>query len=79
MVEHQDVVAKLAAQYVEETKKGDRLTLCSVPYSEHSSFSELIEFVNLFKPSVIIPTVNTSKEAVAAQLNTLRRKSSAYL
>ena len=54
--------------------KGDALTLYSVPYSEHSSYSELIDFVQTFKPYRIVPTVNTSKDSVKAQLDSIRKK-----
>ena len=33
------------------------LVLYSVPYSEHSSFRELREFVDWLKPARIVPTV----------------------
>jgi len=43
-----------------------------VPYSEHSSFAELVSFMDTFRPNVIIPTVNTSIEAVKRQLQHLK-------
>ena len=37
------------------------LTVHSVPYSEHSSFPELVECVHYLQPKRIIPTVSVSK------------------
>ena len=39
----------------------DRVSLCSVPYSEHSSYSELkrfVKFLQLKSASDVVPTVN---------------------
>jgi hypothetical protein len=36
----------------------DRITVISVPYSEHSSFDELRDCVQVWAPKHIIPTVN---------------------
>lgn len=50
----------------------------SVPYSEHSSFSDLVDFIRLFRPDVVIPTVNTAKDKVTQQLGFLRNASGVY-
>jgi len=50
----------------------DGNTIHSVAYSEHSSFLELVQFTDIFKPHLIIPTVNTSKDKVKVQLDFLR-------
>ena len=42
-----------------------RVTLVSIPYSEHSSFTELCECVRDLQPKQIVPTVNAySKDAM---------------
>jgi DNA cross-link repair 1A protein len=43
-----------------------------VPYSEHSSFSELVSFMDTFRPNVVIPTVNTSEASVKKQIQFLK-------
>lgn len=41
-----------------------RIRIYGVPYSEHSSFAELAEFVRVMDPHAIIPTVRTSNSVV---------------
>jgi DNA cross-link repair 1A protein len=54
------------------SRKGS-IIIHSVPYSEHSSFSELCTVVRTLKPRWIIPTVNNrSREAVAEMVRNLR-------
>ena len=52
-------------------KQQKNVTLYSVPYSEHSSFTELEHFMSTFRPWRVVPTVNTAKEKVQGQLNLL--------
>lgn len=47
---------------------GGGVTLLSVPYSEHSSFSELQDAVRTLQPARVIPTVNCRSAAEAATL-----------
>lgn len=53
----------------------DNITIYSAPYSEHSSFNELVDFLHTMKPQRVVPTVNTSADAVKKQLDILKRYS----
>jgi DNA cross-link repair 1A protein len=53
----------------------DNITIYSAPYSEHSSFHELVEFLHTMKPQRVVPTVNTSFDAVKKQLDILKEYS----
>lgn len=58
------------------TRCSGNLTIHSVPYSEHSSFPELVDCLACLRPAKIVPTVSASKseEQVATLLNGLRTK-----
>ncbi|CAK1541724.1 unnamed protein product [Leptosia nina] len=45
----------------------DSVTIHGIPYSEHSSFSEMIRFVKYLKPKQVVPTVDISGGIKAVQ------------
>ena len=49
------------------------LILYSVPYSEHSSFAELREFVRWLEPRKIVPTVGNDRGPKASSMLSLLR------
>lgn len=53
------------------TRKSGNITIHSVPYSEHSSFPELVDCLACLKPRTIVPTVATKRSA--EQIETLMR------
>jgi DNA cross-link repair 1A protein len=61
------------------SRNSGNLTIHSIPYSEHSSFPELVDCLACLRPARIVPTVSASKsqEQVEALLNGLRMKQSA--
>ncbi|CAM9394873.1 unnamed protein product [Scytosiphon promiscuus] len=44
-------------------RRGQRAAVYSLPYSEHSSFNQLRDFVRAVKPKKIVPTVNAASSA----------------
>ncbi|KAJ2940253.1 hypothetical protein O0L34_g11822 [Tuta absoluta] len=49
------------------TQEKDSVTIHGIPYSEHSSFSELIRFVKFLQPKQVVPTVDISGGIKAVQ------------
>ena len=50
------------------TTSRNNLTVHGVPYSEHSSFPELLDCLKCLKPKQIIPTVSVSKSRQQVEL-----------
>ncbi|KRZ61015.1 DNA cross-link repair 1A protein [Trichinella nativa] len=46
-----------------DIQKMNKITILGVPYSEHSSFAELKQFVLKLRPKQVVPTVNVSARA----------------
>lgn len=56
------------------TDPSGKIRVYGIPYSEHSSFAELCDFVQVVNPATIIPTVNcSSKRKATNQVNILRQ------
>ncbi|KAE9361592.1 hypothetical protein PF008_g900 [Phytophthora fragariae] len=56
------------------TDPSGKIQVYGIPYSEHSSFAELCDFVQVVNPHVIIPTVNcNNKRQATKQVNALRQ------
>nr|CCC47450.1 conserved hypothetical protein [Trypanosoma vivax Y486] len=46
------------AKFTTMKKLSDRMLLLRIPYSEHCSFTELVDFVGLINPLQVVPTVS---------------------
>jgi DNA cross-link repair 1A protein len=54
-------MGKSPSSKILNTRSNGNITIVSVPYSEHSSFTELVDCIECLKPQKIVPTVNASK------------------
>ena len=62
---------------LKERKRGSD-SIMALPYSEHSSFTELVDFLKTFRPQSVVPTVNTQKDKVKSQLALLKEATGIY-
>jgi DNA cross-link repair 1A protein len=72
--------SKPAGGLVTTRTKGN-ITIHSIPYSEHSSFPELVDCIACLQPGTIIPTVNASKsqEQITTLLKALRTNQQEFI
>ena len=59
--------ARKHARATKRTQRGSMIQY-SVPYSEHSSFEELREFVKFLKPRAVLPHVGNDRGAKARRM-----------